>query len=73
MKLSSLALIKLRIDDPLDAFPVHGICGMWGIAAGGLFSTEEYVMAVYPLRENLEWGVRKLKFALFFCIYFLGI
>lgn len=28
---------KLRIDDPLDAFAVHGACGFWGVLAAGLF------------------------------------
>lgn len=29
--LASKLLIKLRIDDPLDAAPVHGFCGAWGV------------------------------------------
>jgi Amt family ammonium transporter len=27
---SSKLLLKLKIDDPLDASPVHFFCGMWG-------------------------------------------
>jgi len=34
---SSMLLQKLRIDDVVDAFPVHGVCGMWGVLACGLF------------------------------------
>jgi len=34
---ASTGLKKLRIDDPLDAFPVHGVCGAWGVLAAGLF------------------------------------
>ncbi|EQB35194.1 ammonium transporter [Virgibacillus sp. CM-4] len=30
---------KLRIDDPVGAITVHGICGIWGTLAIGLFST----------------------------------
>ena len=34
----SAALIKkLKIDDPVDAFSVHGACGMWGCLAAALF------------------------------------
>ena len=36
---------KLRIDDPLDAFAVHGACGMWGVLATGLFTAKEYSYA----------------------------
>ncbi|SFB31055.1 ammonium transporter, Amt family [Lentibacillus halodurans] len=31
--------VKLRIDDPVGAITVHGICGIWGTVAVGLFST----------------------------------
>lgn len=30
---------KLRVDDPVGAITVHGICGIWGTLAVGLFST----------------------------------
>jgi Amt family ammonium transporter len=32
-----IALDKLQIDDPVGAFPVHGVCGMWGGIATGIF------------------------------------
>jgi ammonium transporter, Amt family len=32
-------LDKLRIDDPVGAFPVHGLCGAWGGIATGIFGT----------------------------------
>lgn len=35
--LSSHLLNKVGIDDPLEAFPVHGACGIWGTIALGLF------------------------------------
>lgn len=31
-----MLLDKLRIDDPVGAFPVHGICGVWGCMAIGI-------------------------------------
>ena len=40
---SSKLLLKLRIDDPLEAFPVHGACGLWGVLAVGLFAKEKYL------------------------------
>ncbi len=30
-------LEKMRIDDPVGAWPVHGLCGIWGGIATGLF------------------------------------
>lgn len=33
-------LDKLKIDDPVGAFPVHGINGIWGTLAVGLFGKE---------------------------------
>jgi Amt family ammonium transporter len=33
----SLLLDKLRIDDPVGAFPVHGVNGIWGTLSVGLF------------------------------------
>ena len=32
----------LRIDDPVGAFPVHGVCGIWGTISLGLFASGEY-------------------------------
>jgi len=32
-----LLLDKLRIDDPVGAWPVHGLCGVWGGLATGIF------------------------------------
>lgn len=37
MYLSSKALLKLKIDDVVGAFPVHGVCGVWGTLAAGIF------------------------------------
>jgi Amt family ammonium transporter len=35
----------LRIDDPVGAWPVHGVCGIWGTISLGLFATGEYAAA----------------------------
>lgn len=40
--LSSKLLVKLKIDDPLDACPIHGCAGIWGVLSVGIFGVEEY-------------------------------
>src|SRR5580698_10296051 len=35
----------LRIDDPIGAWPVHGLCGMWGTLSLGLFACGQYSAA----------------------------
>jgi Amt family ammonium transporter len=35
----------LRIDDPVGAFPVHGVCGIWGTVSLGLFANGQYAAA----------------------------
>ena len=32
----------LRIDDPIGAWPVHGLCGIWGTLSLGLFATGQF-------------------------------
>eukprot|EP00899_Mesostigma_viride_P021599 jgi/Mesvir1/29440/Mv23021-RA.1 len=51
-KLSSMLLLKLRIDDPLDAFPMHGCCGMWGVFVVGWMAREQFVMDAYGKSDN---------------------
>jgi len=38
-------LEHLRIDDPVGAWPVHGVCGIWGTLSLGLFASGEYQAA----------------------------
>ena len=35
--LGIVLLDKLKIDDPVGAWPVHGLCGIWGCVAAGIF------------------------------------
>jgi Amt family ammonium transporter len=44
---SSKLLVKLGVDDVVDAFPVHGACGAWGVIAASLFATEFYYKQAY--------------------------
>jgi Amt family ammonium transporter len=35
----------LRIDDPIGAWPVHGLCGIWGTLSLGLFASGQFSAA----------------------------
>ena len=46
---SSMLLQKLKIDDPVDASPVHGFCGIWGVLACGFFDWGNGLVTWYRL------------------------
>lgn len=47
--------LLFRIDDPLSASPMHGVCGAWGVIFVGLLAKKEYVMEVrYKLNGLLN-------------------
>lgn len=40
-------LLKLKIDDVVDASVVHGLCGLWGVFSAALFTTKDgYARAI---------------------------
>ncbi|CAN0508238.1 unnamed protein product, partial [Discosporangium mesarthrocarpum] len=45
--LASGLLVKLKIDDVVDASPVHLFNGMWGVIAAALFATPDNYGAAY--------------------------
>ncbi|MBA3312620.1 MAG: ammonium transporter [Planctomycetaceae bacterium] len=51
-----IMLDKLRIDDPVGAFPVHGVCGMWGLIACSLFGSKTYWGHVDAVETNPVFG-----------------
>lgn len=57
---ASALILKLKIDDAVDAIPVHLFGGAWGVIATGLFSNEARMEAAAFSTENLglfyEWG-----------------
>lgn len=44
---SSKALVMLKVDDVVDAIPVHMFCGAWGVFAASLFATKDNYAAAY--------------------------
>jgi ammonium transporter, Amt family len=43
---SYFVMMKLRVDDPLDAFSVHGACGIFGTIWTGLFARKDLLALV---------------------------
>eukprot|EP01025_Chloroclados_australasicus_P045062 TRINITY_DN4914_c1_g1_i2.p1 TRINITY_DN4914_c1_g1~~TRINITY_DN4914_c1_g1_i2.p1 ORF type:complete len:540 (+),score=48.63 TRINITY_DN4914_c1_g1_i2:117-1736(+) len=55
---SSSALLRtLKIDDPVEAIPVHFFCGIWGLISVGFFATETAVNRIFDPRPTQDWGV----------------
>src|SRR5678809_1188622 len=60
----------LRIDDPIGAVPVHGVCGIWGTISLGLFACGQFGATgpisadnATPLTGLLYGGGTKVLFA----------
>ncbi|CAN0065812.1 unnamed protein product [Pylaiella littoralis] len=50
---ASKLLIMLKIDDVVDAVPVHCFCGAWGVFAASLFATKDnYVLSYYGTADK---------------------
>lgn len=64
---SILFFDKIRIDDPVGAISVHGVCGIWGTVAVGIFSADHNF--VTQLIGTLSVGA----FAFVFSLIFFGI
>ena len=57
---------RYRIDDVVDAFPVHGCCGIYGTICAAVFSTQELCDAAYGVgridfRVGHQLGVQLLS------------
>mmetsp|Transcript_18903 Transcript_18903/g.26319 ORF Transcript_18903/g.26319 Transcript_18903/m.26319 type:complete len:497 (-) Transcript_18903:344-1834(-) len=54
---ASAGIKACGIDDPLDAFPVHGACGVWGVLSVGIFSTRSNISRAYGFdNDAVETG-----------------
>ena len=59
---------KLKIDDVVDAFPVHGACGIWGVVALGLFGNPDEEMG----GNGLFYGGDQLRVQVMACIVIMA-
>ena len=51
----SKLLIRLKIDDAVDAIPVHFANGMWGVIAVGLFAEKEHLATAGYASDHAGW------------------
>jgi Amt family ammonium transporter len=52
---ASALILRFKIDDAVDAIPVHMFGGAWGVIATGLFSNERRMATAAYSTENLGW------------------
>lgn len=52
---ASKLLIRFRIDDAVDAIPVHMVGGAWGVIATGLFTKPDLLEAAFGNTEHYGW------------------
>jgi len=77
---ASNLLVKLKIDDAVDAIPVHFFCGIWGCLATGLFAEPSRLIKAYGVVDGNDlhagwfysWGRQSGDANLLLC-EFLGI
>eukprot|EP00238_Polyblepharides_amylifera_P011755 CAMPEP_0196585648 /NCGR_PEP_ID=MMETSP1081-20130531/51478_1 /TAXON_ID=36882 /ORGANISM="Pyramimonas amylifera, Strain CCMP720" /LENGTH=432 /DNA_ID=CAMNT_0041907263 /DNA_START=515 /DNA_END=1813 /DNA_ORIENTATION=+ len=55
--LACRAMMKLRIDDPLAAAPMHGACGIWGLVFTAFFAKKEYLEQAYGWTNAESYGI----------------
>ena len=52
---ASSLLLKFKIDDAVDAIPVHFGGGMWGLLSTGLFSAPRRLESAFGLTKHVGW------------------
>jgi len=52
---SSKLLVRFRIDDAVDAIPVHMFNGIWGMIATGLFASPEKLEMTFNTSKHVGW------------------
>lgn len=70
--LGVILLEKLKIDDPVGAWPVHGLCGIWGGLAAGIFGGHPLGAQIIGSLTIPAWSF-VTAFALFYVLKLAGI
>lgn len=67
-----LLLDKLKIDDPVGAWPVHGLCGIWGCLAAAVFGGKDWTAQIVGTGVICVWAFVTM-FAVFFALKMMGV
>jgi Amt family ammonium transporter len=51
---------RIKVDDPIGAVPVHGLCGIFGTLAVGLFASGDFGLASVDGTPDTSAGVKGL-------------
>ncbi len=70
-----ILLDKLKIDDPVGAFPVHGACGAWGLIACAAFGGKPWGAQIIGTVAIAAWafGTMFVLFSILKAIKFLRV
>jgi Amt family ammonium transporter len=52
---SSKGILRLRLDDAVDAIPVHLFNGAWGVLSVGFLASPERLLAAYGMDKHVGW------------------
>jgi Amt family ammonium transporter len=64
---------KIKLDDPVGAVSVHGVCGVWGTLAVGIFSTNEAHTIGLQLMGTASVCIFAFVFSLILCLIIKAI
>ncbi len=68
----AVLLQKLKIDDAVGAWPVHGLCGIWGGVATGIFGEHALGPQILGSVAIPAWAFVTM-FTLFWCLRQMGV
>lgn len=66
--ISVILLDKIKLDDPVGAVSVHGVCGVWGTVAVGIFSLDAKYTVTTQLIGTLSVAAFAFLFSLILCL-----
>jgi len=66
--LSVLFFDKIKLDDPVGAVSVHGVCGVWGTVAVGIFTLDPKFTVGTQLIGTLSVAAFAFVFSLILCL-----